>query len=233
MNPRQRRGVALLIVAVLGSIGVFAAVSSYVADVRSQVEPFATVLALADDVAALQPVTEDLVEEQDVPRRWVPQSALRSRSELGDLVASADLPAGSLLQEGMLVGPPDLRAPQRELAILVDAETGVAGKIGPDSIVDIYATFAGDDDAPPRSEIVIAGARIIDVGTVTEMEGEDFSQERVVPVTFALTVEESLILAYVESFAVRVRLGLRAPDDDDELGPDQRRFTVVGGGDPR
>ena len=45
----------------------------------------------------------------------------------------------------MLIAPPQLAPGQRELAILVDAETGVAGKIGPDSIVDVIATYPGGD----------------------------------------------------------------------------------------
>ena len=47
----------------------------------------------------------------------------------------------------MLVAPPELAPGQREVAILVDAETGVAGKIGPDSVVDIVGTFEGDSAA--------------------------------------------------------------------------------------
>ena len=59
MNPRQRRGVLLLILAALGAIGVFAAVSSYVADVREQVTPTTTALRLTRDVPAQGNITRD------------------------------------------------------------------------------------------------------------------------------------------------------------------------------
>ena len=81
-----------------------------------------------------------------MPRRWAPQTALRDRGQLVDLVAGADLPPDTLLQEGMLERPARARPGQREIAIMVDAETGVAGKIGPGSVVDIIATFAGGHD---------------------------------------------------------------------------------------
>ena len=66
----------------------------------------------------------------------------------------------------MLGPPPELATGEREIAILVDAETGVAGKINPGAMVDIVATFAGNDQTGRKaeSEIVVPGARIIDVG---------------------------------------------------------------------
>ena len=66
----------------------------------------------------------------------------------------------------MIGSPPELATGEREIAILVDAETGVAGKIDPGSIVDIVATFGGNDQQgiPPESNVVVPGARIIDVG---------------------------------------------------------------------
>ena len=71
--------------------------------------------------------------------------SLRDRARLIGQVALADIPAGSVLQEGMIGSPPELATGEREIAILVDAETGVAGKIDPGSIVDIVATFGGND----------------------------------------------------------------------------------------
>lgn len=232
MNPKQRRGVLLMALAIIGGIAVFALVSRYVADVRTQVEPLTPVLWLTEDVGVQQPVPEGAIEERMVPRRWVPAAALRSRSELDGLVAATTLPAGSVLQDGMVRERPELGIGQREIAILVDAETGVAGKIRPGDIVDIYATFPGEDEStPPSSEIVVAGAEIIDVGS-ERVEGAaetGFGEARVVPVTFALSVRDSLVLTYVESFATKVRLGLLAPGDDQPLPADARRFVLPPG----
>jgi pilus assembly protein CpaB len=193
----------------------------------------ATVLRTTTEVPALAMVTDDMVEEVALPARWAPQTALQHRTELLGLVSAGSLPAGAVLQQGMLVPRPELVDGQREIAILVDAETGVAGKIAPGDRVDIYATFPGDHDGrTPRSEIVVSDATIIDVGgpsTTTEptMEG-GFGEARVVPVTFALSVEDSLVLTYVESFATKVRLALLAPDDRTEVAPSDRVFTLDG-----
>ncbi len=220
-----------MLLAAAGGVAVFVLVSRYVADVRSQVEPMTTVLWLTEDVPVQQPIPDSAVEEREIPRRWVPESALRSRSELEGLVAATALPAASILQDGMVRERPHLEIGQREIAIMVDAETGVAGKIRPGDVVDIYATFPGDGETPPSSEIVVSGAEIIDVGTELLSGEEDlgFSESRVVPVTFALSVRDSLVLTYVESFATKVRLGLLAPGDDQPLPTDARRFSLPAG----
>jgi pilus assembly protein CpaB len=81
LNPRQRRGVLLLVLAAAGAITVFFAVSSYVSDVRSQVEPLVTVLQLKEDVEPYLPIDDSELEEFELPRRWAPDTALRDRSE--------------------------------------------------------------------------------------------------------------------------------------------------------
>ena len=228
MNPRQRRGVLLLVLAVAGAIAVFFSVSSYVSDVRSEVTPKSGVLRLTKTVGAYKPITDDAVEEVEVPDKWAPESAVRDRSNLVGTVTASELEKGSYIQEGMLIPEPSLQRGQRELAILVDAETGVAGKISPGSVVDIHATFPGDQQQRPKSRIVVAGARIIDVGETETLsrtqQGGGTAEEEVVPVTFGLSVRESLILTYAESFAEEVRLALTRPGDRRKIPSDEREF---------
>jgi pilus assembly protein CpaB len=228
LNPRQRRGVLLLVLAAAGAITVFFAVSSYVSDVRSQVEPLVTVLQLREDVDPYRPIDDSELKEFELPRRWAPDTALRERSELLGQVPASRLESGSILQKGMLVPEPELEPGQRELAILIDAETGVAGKVGSGDLVDIVASFEGDDATSPKSQIVVAGARVIDVGVqrTREVPGPTPQEEEVVPVTFALSVQESLVLAYAESFAAEVRLALVRPDESEPVAPRDREFEL-------
>lgn len=231
MNPRQRRGALLIALAVVGAVAVLVSTWSYVAQVQTQVGPVVRVLQVREDVAAYQPLTEDAVVAVDMPRRWAPRGVITDPVEAVGLVASTQLPGGTLLQQGMLAPPPEVATGQRELAILVDAETGVAGKIGPGSLVDIYATFDGGDVEPPYASIVVAGARIIEVGVPVAGERANpdgsFSEGEVVPVTFALSIDDSLRVAHIESFAQSVRLALRAPTDLEQPPDDQRRYQPL------
>lgn len=226
MNPRQRRGVILLGLSVVGALAVFVSVANFVAQVRTEVGPTLPVLQLVSPASAFEAVTEDMVTAVEIPERWAPDTVLTDPTQLLGVVAGTDLPGGVLLQQGMLVERPAIEPGQREIAILVDAETGVAGKIGPGSVVDIYATFPGDDEIPPQSVIVVQNAAIVDVDVPTTQPSRDgtFAEQSVVPVTFAVSVAESLQITYVESFGQEVRLALRSPTDREELDQEERRY---------
>jgi len=230
VNPRQRRGLLLIAIAALGLVVVFVLVAGYVADVRKEVDPKVSLLALREPVEENQAITDQMVKTVEMPERWAPPAAMRDAGELVGLVAGTDLDADTLLQEDMLVAPPQLAPGQRELAILVDAETGVAGKIGPDSVVDLIATYPGSDTKAPESRVVVPSARIIEVGQ-PRLKGGNGVQEQsadpgqVVPITFALTPEQALVVSYAESNASEVRLALLRPGDASELSKKQRVYS--------
>jgi pilus assembly protein CpaB len=232
MNPRQRRGLLLLVLAGLGLLAVFVLIASYVADVREEVDPKVELLSLSKPVRAFESVPDDAVTTVRMPERWAPPTALRDRAELVGLVAGSDLTKDSLLQKGMLISPPELAPGQREVAILVDAETGVAGKIGPGAVVDIVATYAGDPQQgiAPKSTVVVPGARIIEVGQPQLKGGRgvqpaEADPTEVVPVTFALKPLEQLKVTEAESFAEEVRLALLRPGETSTLKQRERTYT--------
>lgn len=233
MNPRQRRGVLLLFATALGAVAVFIAVSVYVGEVNSKVGSYAPVLELTADVTELQPITADMVTVSQLPERWAPESALTSVDQVVGMVASGNYTAGSSLQEGMVAAPPGLQPGYREVAILVDAETGVAGKVAPGDRVDIIATTRGSDEATQRSEIWVENALVLEVGVTTTVEGADatgnFQTGTGVPVTFALPVDQALRLAYVESFSTKLRLALRGRGDEASLPGEQLFFEQEAG----
>lgn len=224
MNPRQRRGALLLVLTSLGAIAVFFAVLAFVADVNSKVGSMTTVLELTRDVTALEPIESDMVKEVEVPERWVARTALRSADQVIGLVAATDYASGSVVQDGMLVPRPGIQPGYREVAIVVDAETGVAGKVRPGDHVDIIATVAGDENTPPKAQIWGSNVLVLEVGVPSDVEGQDaggnFETSMGVPVTFALLAEDALKLAYIESFSVKLRLALRGAGDD-QVMPDQ------------
>jgi pilus assembly protein CpaB len=231
--------VLLLALAAAGLLGVFALVANYVSDVDTQVGPKVSVLVLSKDAKKNQAISDDMLQEKQIPRRWAPKSAL-DRAQIVGLVASSDLARNSILQEGMLVSPPQLSENEREVALLVDASTGVAGQIEQGSRVDIIAAFPGDQDAsrPNRSVVVVAGARVLNVGT-PRLKSSGGVQDgnapadptQVLPVTFALTKGQELQVSYAQSFAQDVRLALIPPGElDSSRSLDE---TIFKGDDPK
>lgn len=227
MNPRQRRGALLIGLASIGVIAVIVLVANYVNAVRTEVGPVAEVVVLTESVAANGTISDDVLGVAEVPERWLSAAAITDPAAAVGLVTPVALQSGVMLQTGMLEAPPEIDIGEREITIMVDAETGVAGRIGPGSVVDIIATFSGGDDAPNQAYYMIQNARIVEVGIpTTETEGEEggFQTASVVPVTFALTDAESLQLAYIESFAQRVRLVIKSPIDTDVLDDARRGY---------
>jgi pilus assembly protein CpaB len=212
MNPRQRRGALLLILAALGAVVVFITVVGYVGSVRAEVGVMTDVLRLKQPIRAYTAVTENDVERIQVPRKWAPQTLLTNPAELRGKVAAADLQQGAQLQQGMLVTAPVLQSGQREIAIMIDAETGVAGKVHPGMLVDIYATYQSQNAQRQTScaARIVKAALVIQVGQLTtERDAKNAANtSQVVPITFALSAPDSLKLTREESFATKIRLAL-------------------------
>ena len=178
MNPRQRRGVLLILVTVLGAVVTFVAMFSYVQSISSQVGPMTTVLKLSQQVTELKEVTAADVVTEQVPKRWVPDDAIHDVNDLKGKVAA----------------------------------------VTPCSRVDIVSTVENPDTKAQKSEFIVQNALITEVGVTTKVQDKDengnFSEEKdSVPVTFSLTPEQSLKLAYAESFSKKVRLLLRRDGD--------------------
>jgi pilus assembly protein CpaB len=235
VNPRQRRGVLLVALAVLGAIGVIAALAAFVADVRSEVDPKVAVLVLERDVSSYEPIAADDVSVAEVPEKWAPEGALSDVISVDGRVATSDLPANTYLQEGMLIPAPAGSENEREVAIRVDAATGVAGRIEPGDYVDIAATFAATDEHPDQARVVVPAARVVAVGLPAEVQSETpggvLATEEVLPVTFAVSAGESVRITHAESFAETVRLLLTSPEAG--VFPKDKRVYELGAEGPR
>ncbi|AIJ13660.1 Flp pilus assembly protein CpaB [Streptomyces violaceoruber] len=232
MNSRQRRGIILLILSVLCALGAFAGVLSVINDVKSKVGPEVTAYRVKSDIEPYTELGATQFEKVEMPERWLSENAVTDLSRVRGKIAVTTLKAGSLLQTDMIVDTPALRPGQQEVAIMIDAATGVAGKITPGSTVNVYATFEGPREGDPdQSKIIVTGAKVIDVGELTSLEPDEDSRDReptdAVPITFALSTIDAQRITYAESFARRVRLALVAPGGDTTVPDKDRTYELA------
>ncbi|MFI6011762.1 Flp pilus assembly protein CpaB [Streptomyces sp. NPDC051243] len=232
MNSRQRRGVILLLLSVVCALGAFAGVLSVINDVKSKVGPEVSAYQLKRDVAPYTPLSAAQFQKIEMPERWLSKNAVTDLRQIQGKIAVTTLREGSLLQSDMIVGQPALQAGEQEIAIMIDAATGVAGKITPGSTVNVYATFEGQRDADPdQSKLIIENARVIDVGRLTSLEPDDDDRTRrtteAVPITFALNAVDAQRITYAESFADEVRLALVAPGGESDISPTDRTYELA------
>ncbi|MEU4048775.1 Flp pilus assembly protein CpaB [Streptomyces olivaceus] len=232
MNSRQRRGIILLILSVLCALGAFAGVLSVIDDVQSKVGPEVTAYRLKSDIEPYTELGATQFEKIEMPERWLSDNAVTDLGQVRGKIAVTKLKAGSLLQSDMIVDTPALRPGEQEVAIMIDAATGVAGKITPGSAVNVYATFEGQREGDPdQSKIIVTNAKVIDVGELTSLEPDEDSRDReptdAVPITFALSTLDAQRLTYAESFARRVRLALVAPGGDSTVPDADRTYELA------
>lgn len=215
-----------MVVAAVGAVAVFASVFTYLDSQQERLGQFATVLRLVDDVEAYQPITQEQVESVEVPSMYFdPEVFISDLSDVEtpadqQLVAASHLESGVLLQQGMVQPQPTLTEGEREIAIMVNAETGVAGKVRRGSVVDIYGTFQPRDHGEACATRVITEVEVLDIGELRSQE-TDSGVTGVVPVTFRLDPDSALQLAYAEEFSTKLRLALVSADGGGSVGDEQ------------
>jgi pilus assembly protein CpaB len=232
MNSRQRRGVILLLLSVLCALGAFAGVLSVIDDVKSKVGPEVTAYRVRSDIDTYSPLEAGQFEKIKMPERWLSDNAITDLAQIRHKIAVTTLRKGSLLQSDMIVDQPALQAGQQEVAIMIDAATGVAGKIYPGSSVNVYATFEGQREGDPDlSKIIVTNAKVLDVGKLTSLEPDQNNRNQqatdAVPITFALSTLDAQRITYAESFAKRVRLALVAPGGSTTVPDRDRTYQLT------
>lgn len=204
---------------------------SVISDVNSKVGPEVSAYQLKSDVAPYTALSSGQFEKISMPKRWLSGNAVTDLSEVNGKIAVTQLRKGSLLQSDMMQRRPELQPGEQEIAIMIDAATGVAGKITPGATVNIYATFAGENDGQAsQSKVIVSNAKVLDVGKLTALEpssdGKSNMGTEAVPITFALNTLDTQRIAYAESFAEHVRLALIASGSDSTIRPGDRTYTL-------
>lgn len=220
MNPRQRRGLFLMVLSMVLALAVFLGVASYVSDINSRVGPLTTVYQTTDDLTAFSELTADRVEAVSVPVRWVDEASRLTVQDIEGRTIAVPLSAGSRITMDMLVPPSDLNPNEREVAINVDAVTGIAGRVRPGDRVDVYAVFSDAPGLANQSRILVRNVRVVSVGGTQQIEqAATGAIQDVIPVTMALIPQDALAVTYAGTFAAQVRLiGLPAGTTQDREG---------------
>lgn len=227
MNPRQRRGVVMLVLAALGAGVVFIGVASYVAQVNAEVGPRTTVYVAAKDIPPFTAVTPDLVQAKSIPAKYVVDTSVTKESDFLGQKSAATIEAGSYLSRDMLTPSSSLQDGMREISINFDAQDGINGRVRPGDRVDVIAAFAARQSTKNQADqsvrkaelpfnvagVVVRQALVVSVGSRTSTgvdvggaaEG-NVDPRQVVPVTFALSVADATRLAYAEAFSIKMRI---------------------------
>ena len=236
MNPRQRRGVFLMVLSALAAVVVFVGISTYVARVNSTVGPMVTVYHTTKDLPAFTTLSSDNTEPTQVPQRWAADTTVLKSSDIDGRVIATPMSAGSPVSLDSLVPPSDLTPTQREIAVNVDAVTGLAGRIRPGDRVDVYAVFAQVPGLPKQVQILVENVQVVSVAGQQQVQAPDAKTiQNVIPVTLALPASAALSVTYANSFAKEVRLVGLPPGVAQNRSKEQKTFDArrLGGSAPK
>ncbi len=226
MNARQRRGVLFISLSVVLAIVVFFSVAGYVASVNQQVGGRVTVYRAAAAIEPYQPLSDANLEPVRVPRLWTSATSRVRLEELRGRRVGFRLEKGTTVTSDMLVAPSDLSPTERELAVNVNAVTGLAGRVAPGNLVDIYAVFGDVPGLPKQVRVLVRNVRVVSVGGSQSIRQADpdtgVSADRtVLPVTLALEPNDALAVTFASAFAEEVRLvGLPTGNSLNRAGED-------------
>lgn len=226
MNPRQRRGVLIMLAAGLAAVVLFFVAVSYVGSVNEQVAPKVTVYRAAADLSAYSVIEEDDLESVEVPKKWVSEQVALNPEEVVGRRIAFNLAQGTYVGEDMILPASSLNENEREIALTVDAKTGVAGRVRAGDFVDVYAVF-GEDASNGVSRVLVRNVRVVSVrGAETRTQTTDrdeLTEQTVIPVTLALEPTAALSVTYADSFAQVVRLVGLPPGTNTSNRSDERQ----------
>lgn len=207
MNPRQRRGVLLMILAAIGAVAVFIAVVAYVNQMESDIGATTTVLQLSEDAPQYRPITSAQVRQVEMPTKYVSNQQVTDFGKVAGLVPATNLKAGSFLQSDMLTTAPGLKAGQRE--VVLSASSGLNLDIG--SRVDVVAIWQGDKQGGKTcAERLLTNQPILSINSASNENGQSSGG---VSVHFAVTGAQALHLNMVQA-AANMTLDLVGPGQD-------------------
>ncbi len=211
MNARQRRGVLFITFSVLMATVVFFTVAAYVARVNTQVGERVSVYRAATAIEPYQPLTEENLRVVRIPKRWASATSRLSLEDLRGRKVGFRLEKDTTLTSDMLVPPSDLSPTERELAVNVNAVTGLAGRVVPGNLVDIYAVFGDVPGLPKQVRVLVRNVRVVTVGGSQSVRQSNpdtgvASDQTVLPVTLALEPNDALAVTFASAFAEEVRL---------------------------
>jgi pilus assembly protein CpaB len=227
MNPRQRRGVLLMVLSGLAAVLVFIGVSTYVASVNSKVGPMVTVYHVTKDVPAFTTLSAENTEPVEVPQRWAADNTVLKSADIDGRVTATPMTAGATISADSLVPPSDLNPDEREVAVNVDAVTGLAGRVRPGDRVDMYAVFTDVPGLPKEVVLLVENVRVISVAGQLQVQSPDAkSLQNVIPVTLALTSDEALSVTYASQIAAQVRLVGLPPGVAQDRSKEKKTFDA-------
>lgn len=165
----NRRNVTIAVVGVL-AIGIALVIYGILATPRKNEAPPRNVVVAAMNIPANTRIVPAMVTAEQKPGDQVDAAALTDPAEAVGMLATADVPQGTVLTQTRLARPaPQLQGLQvavglRAITIAVDNVKDVGGLLIPGDHVDVLASPIRSNSAAPQAYAIVRDARVLAVG---------------------------------------------------------------------
>ena len=226
MNPRRRRGLLLLCVA-LASGGLAASeVHDREQRAAERIGPEVEVLVAARDLRAGSRIGRGAIGARRVPARFVPPDALPSRDAVIGARTAAPVAAGgyltaSLFEDGGRRDGGALRQGERAVTVEVTGGAAVA-TLPPGARVDVLVSTEAEAGGG-RTTMALAGAKLLSVeagatGEATTAQDGAPTSGPAALATLRVSVEQAIYLTAADNFAREIRILPRPRGDHTRAG---------------
>lgn len=147
---------------------------------------------------------------------------MQKASELQGRKVGFNVAQGTVVSSDMLVAQSDLSPTEREIAVNVNAVTGLAGRVRTGDRVDLYAVFSDVPGLAKQVRLLVRDVRVVSIGGQQQLNrgtGRTTDTQQVVPVTLAVEPNDAMAVTYASNFASEVRMvGLPPGASQDRKG---------------
>ena len=184
MFESKRRAFAFMLGAILFGLLTVILFSDYMSETKASLGEYATVHVAKRDIAAGMPLADDMVAEEQIPRKFMLNSLIGSKEELRGKISMVPIPAGAVITSSMLRDNTIVTEDSRQ--VMLRAPLAVFDdQIDTFDTVDLFVSYDGGPDIPPtedkrKTELLLQdltvnrvdkrGEELIAIGVVVKLE---------------------------------------------------------------
>lgn len=226
MQETKRRGWVLTAVALVFALITGFIFFAYLNNLERTIGDRVTVMAAASDIPARTLITPAMLEEIEIPRRFVHGSYFFNMADLAvGYVGITDIEEGQIIQRNMIDANAGLEPGFRAVALAVDQVGSVGGNVQPGNLVDVVVSYVNIDEQG-ETILLLESVKVLAVNSLLPSGSDGLpgpvASNRFLPsgqmikdavVTLSLPPQQAAELIYMSNFGTDVRLVIRRLDE--------------------
>lgn len=223
LGTNKLLGILALLFAIVAGLVIFLYINQAGSPGQGSSRDTVTAVVAAQNIPANVAVTQDMLEEKELPADVVLSQTFRSAEEAAGGVSKVDIYSGEqVLKNRVFSGEVEsgfayfVPSDKRAVAFEYSPVNCVGGLVAPNDMIDVLVTYVspGDPNGLPSTSTVVQNVEVLAVGTEYERKDEkDKGENDNSTVTLALSPEQAEVVTLAEDYGT-LKFALRSPVND-------------------